>query len=54
MKDVLANVCRLPGVTGALLVSGDGLLITANSGLGAREAEEAAAAVVANLGKSVA
>jgi predicted regulator of Ras-like GTPase activity (Roadblock/LC7/MglB family) len=54
VKEALAKVCRLPGVTGALLVSGEGLLIAGNSSLGSSEAEESAAAVVGNLGRSVA
>ena len=54
MKEILSRLCRLPGVTGALLFSGEGLLIAAETGLGDRSAEEAASAMVGNLGKSAA
>jgi predicted regulator of Ras-like GTPase activity (Roadblock/LC7/MglB family) len=53
VKQILARLCRLPGVTGALMVSSDGLLIAAETGLGNRAAEEAACAVVGNLGRTV-
>ena len=35
-----------------MMVSGDGLLIAAQTGLGHRAAEEAAAAVIGNLGRT--
>jgi len=54
VKEILSKLCRLPGVTGALAVSGDGLLIAAETGLGDRAAEETASAVVGNLGRGVA
>lgn len=53
MKQLLAKLCRVPGVTGAMAVSADGLLIAAETGLGGRAAEETAAAVAGNLGRSV-
>lgn len=54
MKEILSRLCRLPGVAGALMVSADGLLIAAETGLGDRAAEEAASAVVGNLGRTAA
>lgn len=53
MKEILDRLCRTPGVTGAVLASDDGLLICASSGLGDRQAEELAAAVVGALGRAV-
>jgi predicted regulator of Ras-like GTPase activity (Roadblock/LC7/MglB family) len=53
VKEIVARLCRVPGVTGAMVISPDGLLIAAETGLGGRAAEETAAAVVANLGRSV-
>jgi len=53
MKEILSRLCRIPGVTGVLMVSSDGLLIAGETSLSDRAAEEAASAVVGNLGKSV-
>ena len=52
MKEILKGLCRVPGVSGAMAVSGDGLLMAAQTGLGSREAEETAAAVAGRLGRS--
>lgn len=54
MKEILSRLCRLPGVAGALMVSADGLIIAAETSLGERAAEEAASAVVGNLGRTAA
>ena len=53
MKEILAGLCRVPGVSGAMAVSSDGLLIASQTELGGKDAEEAAAAVAGNLGKVV-
>jgi predicted regulator of Ras-like GTPase activity (Roadblock/LC7/MglB family) len=53
VKEILARLCRLPGVRGALIVSGDGLLVAAETGLGDRAGEEAASAVIGSLCKAV-
>ena len=53
MKDILDRLCRVPGVTGVIAVSEDGLVIAAQTGLGDRAAEEAAAAVLGNLGRAL-
>lgn len=50
-NDLLSNLCRTPGVTGAMMVTAEGFLVAAETGLGGRSGEETAAAVVANLGK---
>jgi hypothetical protein len=43
----------VPGVTGVIAVSEDGLVIAAQTGLGDRAAEEAGAAVLGNLGRAL-
>ncbi len=53
MKEILSRLCRIPGVTGVLMVSPDGLLVAAETSMAGRAAEEAASAVVGNLGKAV-
>jgi uncharacterized protein len=53
VKEILGRLCRVQGVTGAMVVSSDGLVIAAETGLGGRAAEETAAAVVGNLGRAV-
>ena len=53
MKEILSRLCQVPGINGALAVSAEGLLIAAQTGLGDRSAEETAAAVIGNLGRSV-
>lgn len=53
MKEILSRLCRMPGVSGVLMVSADGLLIASESGLGGKAAEETASAMVGNLCRSV-
>jgi predicted regulator of Ras-like GTPase activity (Roadblock/LC7/MglB family) len=52
VKEILERFCRVPGVTGAMAVSPDGLIIAAQTALGDRGAEETAAAVAGNLGRT--
>ena len=51
--ELLSRLRRVPGVAGAMMVTAEGFLVAAETGLGGRSAEETAAAVVANLGKGV-
>lgn len=53
MNEILKRLRRLPGITGAILAGDDGMLIAAETGLGGRQSEETAAAVVGTLGRSV-
>jgi predicted regulator of Ras-like GTPase activity (Roadblock/LC7/MglB family) len=51
VKDILARLCRVPGISGTMMVSADGLLVASQTSLGGRESEEAAAAVAGNLAR---
>jgi predicted regulator of Ras-like GTPase activity (Roadblock/LC7/MglB family) len=53
VKEILSRLCRIPGVEGVLMVSSDGLLIAAQTGLGGKAADETASAMVGNLCRSV-
>jgi predicted regulator of Ras-like GTPase activity (Roadblock/LC7/MglB family) len=53
MKEILSRLCRMPGVNGVMMVSGDGLVIAAETGLGGRAAEETTAAVLSGLCRAV-
>ncbi|HOX05571.1 MAG TPA: roadblock/LC7 domain-containing protein [Planctomycetota bacterium] len=53
MKQILERLCAVPGVSGAMAVSPDGFIIAARTALGGAPAEETAAAVLGNLGRSL-
>jgi predicted regulator of Ras-like GTPase activity (Roadblock/LC7/MglB family) len=53
LKEIIARLRRIPGVTGVMMVSADGLLIASETSLGNRAGEEAAAAIVGNMARTV-